>query len=77
MGEITEGNLLGDFKHDQPAIYMDGETPRILREFLHKQEELMVKYRISKVDLCFKPNFDEMALEASGFRDEFSAASGA
>ena len=60
MGEITEGNLLGDFKHDQPAIYMDGKTPKILREFLQKQEELMVKYKISKIDLCFKPDWESL-----------------
>ncbi len=60
MGEITEGNLLGDFKHDQPVIHMDGSTPEILREFLQKQEELIVKYKISKVDLCFKPNWEAL-----------------
>ncbi len=60
MGEITETNLLGDFKHDQPEIYLNGSTPPNLLEFLQRLELLMIEYRICKVDLCFKPDFDAL-----------------
>jgi hypothetical protein len=60
MGEYREGNLLGEIKHDLPIINMNGSTPKLLQEYFHKQEALMIEYRIAKVDLCFCPSWEQL-----------------
>ena len=55
MGEILDENLIGDLKCEFAEI--DG---RNVKEFLQKLEKLMIEYRVSKVDLCFKPNWKSL-----------------
>lgn len=62
-GEVTEGNLVGDIKHDQSAMNLDGSMTEPQREFLRKLEVLMVEYKVCKLDICFKPVWSTLQLD--------------
>ena len=56
MGEILDELLVGDLKCEFAEI--DGTN---VREFLQGLQTLMIKYYVSKVDLCFRPDFVALA----------------
>ena len=49
-GSIGDTNLVGDFRHAEANPDMQA-----MREFLHKLEELMRSYRITKIDIGWNP----------------------